>query len=1379
MSYQKITVHCGIGGNPRGIGDYFRRLDAAGRPAAVCSYDNYGIVKELIDLRIRSGVPHIGVFRPNIYRPHLPDQNPDYNKQPEAAGRDYWEQFKRQIPPEVRDPGHHDYKPQYKELTWMIWGNEGRKEVIWEDGRNGGNWWGEVAHTIATLAMADGYRTLAFGFSAGTPEEAIWKTPGMRKYLRLCHRHPNQCGIALHEGADPKHPQPPPFGPLINSEPNITGRYQHMFAACDEMNIRRPRIFISECAWYYRDAPDVGRAMHDVREAAIYYDKHPEVLGVSLWTVGSSGGSGEYGDIANKVQQLIQPLTDYALESRWDGKPTWPDGAPHYQGELQPSTLDSAEAAGFDTSISLDLVEPGTQFEALWSFKNTGNSTWNKNYQLVFSDKPHAETGNFPRSSFGSKTVYTLNELGAPNQVKPGQTVQLKVPLTAPVAAGTQATNWQLQNKIGKRFGPIRWLRAVIPTSSLSYAVDNFVNTVGDYNNVQPGQQFTATWTLRNTSATAWSGDFVFANIETHVEATTDAALADLAMKQQFTLRELSGKDEIRPNETVDLSLKMTAPQEPNVYASHWELRSADGVAFGGTRWLYVRIVGTTRPPQKPKTKRTFQPGMNINVPEAHGIDGDRLAGLEWVRYVFRAAARHRTVPEAFTLYDTLVQAYAEKGIRSLIILNQETVWGNGPWDNGDWPSYGRQLADAARIIAKHYAVYGDQVAYQIWNEGDSVGNPSAVHAPADQFAGVLRDTAAAIRAAAPEAKIVFGGLNTGPDSAVAYAKRVRDLLGGKLPVDALAYHPYGRHAKTNFFGWPMGKLRDAIRPFEQTFPDTPLWITEVGVESEHAIGPEHYGRIANYMGEMVEEIAVEHADYVPVLIWFAWNDVMRNAGMLTADGKEKPHVYDAYRTMRDWGIPQFESADALASLPLPSAFIGFDSTLTDYNAVPAGSSFTYRWRFRNTSQRTWDDSYRLVYAPKNAPHNDPMIAKTEYKLSEVAAPMPAKTGDEIVIELNLTAPKEFGRTYQSRWEFRDAADTPIGHFYAEITVTAPLVSDGHVRVPDMRWIADLTTPDGTRLREGTTFVKQWRVENSGERHWGDGFRLVHVAGNPAMAKGIAAHIVPATKNGEQVVLSVPMAAPTAASGRATTFESHWRLQDDRGNFFGDTIWAKIVSLPTVAQPTTQANLNDPSGWYAQRDARWNGNQLGHGQQTIGSWGCLLTCFAMMLTAYGRRVTPAQLNEQFQREPNSQGFNGSAVQFAAPIFALKGLRQDRNVRSWEHEEPGLQDTLWTGEHPLQRIDDAIAAGHVVIAQVDSDRGTDFDQHWVIIKARTSDGSDYLMIDPLTPPESVHNQPSSLMAKYGNRVASESNDTNLRNAIKSALIYRYEAGPIGG
>ena len=44
-----------------------------------------------------------------------------------------------------------------------------------------------------------------------------------------------------------------------------------------------------------------------------------------------------------------------------------------------------------------------------------------------------------------------------------------------------------------------------------------------------------------------------------------------------------------------------------------------------------------------------------------------------------RAAARHRTVPEAFTLYDTPRAGVCRKGIRSLIILNQETVWGTAP----------------------------------------------------------------------------------------------------------------------------------------------------------------------------------------------------------------------------------------------------------------------------------------------------------------------------------------------------------------------------------------------------------------------------------------------------------------------------------------------------------------------------------------------------------------------------------------------------------------------------------------------------------------------------------------------------------------------------
>jgi hypothetical protein len=47
-----------------------------------------------------------------------------------------------------------------------------------------------------------------------------------------------------------------------------------------------------------------------------------------------------------------------------------------------------------------------------------------------------------------------------------------------------------------------------------------------------------------------------------------------------------------------------------------------------------------------------------------------------------------------------------------------------------------------------------------------------------------------------------------------------------------------------------------------------------------------------------------------------------------------------------------------------------------------------------------------------------------------------------------------------------------------------------------------------------------------------------------------------------------------------------------------------------------------------------------------------------------------------------------------------------------------------------------------------------------------------MLDPMTPANQVTDQPRSLMAKYGRRVPSRSNEENLRNAIQSALVYRY-------
>ncbi len=131
------------------------------------------------------------------------------------------------------------------------------------------------------------------------------------------------------------------------------------------------------------------------------------------------------------------------------------------------------------------------------------------------------------------------------------------------------------------------------------------------------------------------------------------------------------------------------------------------------------------------------------------------------------------------------------------------------------------------------------------------------------------------------------------------------------------------------------------------------------------------------------------------------------------------------------------------------------------------------------------------------------------------------------------------------------------------------------------------------------------------------------------------------------------------------------------------------------------------------------------------------------------------------------------MQFIAPTKVLTGLNQGVNLRSFE--DSNIPDTQWTGENPIARIDNALAAGYIVLAQVDvkPNNGlfdSNIEQHWVIIVQRTPLGDDYLILDPVVPADQVRDQPRSLMLKYGNRIAGQTNEENLRQAIKSTLVY---------
>ncbi|MCB8989274.1 MAG: cellulase family glycosylhydrolase [Ardenticatenaceae bacterium] len=301
---------------------------------------------------------------------------------------------------------------------------------------------------------------------------------------------------------------------------------------------------------------------------------------------------------------------------------------------------------------------------------------------------------------------------------------------------------------------------------------------------------------------------------------------------------------------------------------------------------------------------------MNVNpdAPNSNPVSNDDLKGLDWVRFVFKLDARDNVsergnLQKAFAQYDEMIRSYDRMGVKSLIVLNQETIWGIAPWTgNNNWAGYGDQLAATAVQIAQRYRRYGNKVAYEIWNEGDLPNNPASVFVPPQQFAIVLQKVAAAIREASPQSPRIFGGLATGPGQSIAYLQQCKAALNGSWPVDAIGIHPYGRWATKAPFDWgqQFGTLGEAFAQYRQAIPDIPFWITEIGVAADNEIGTQYYQEIGAYVRDVFKHVEERYVDLVPVVIWFAWSDWMRNAGIVQRDGQRKPHVYAAFRSVRN-----------------------------------------------------------------------------------------------------------------------------------------------------------------------------------------------------------------------------------------------------------------------------------------------------------------------------------------------------------------------------------------------------------------------------------------------------------------------------------------------
>ena len=272
LAHVKIGFHLGPGGNARGLGEYLRGLADAGVPAVVKSVDAYGVLAEAL----QASPDHVTVFRLSGGDLELPN----YDLPPEVAAEEHWTRILAALPPE------------FDQRTWL--------EVMNEPDKGRADWLGRCAHRLAELALRDGYRLAAFGWSSGEPEPDHWQTPGIRAFLSLAAQHPDRIAVALHEYSYS-------VGDIARQYPSLLGRFQTLFRICDQLGLERPTVLITEWGWESEFVPPVGQAMEDIAWASELYAAYPQVRGAAIWYLGPG-----YGDIANQAQRLIVPLRYYA-----------------------------------------------------------------------------------------------------------------------------------------------------------------------------------------------------------------------------------------------------------------------------------------------------------------------------------------------------------------------------------------------------------------------------------------------------------------------------------------------------------------------------------------------------------------------------------------------------------------------------------------------------------------------------------------------------------------------------------------------------------------------------------------------------------------------------------------------------------------------------------------------------------------------------------------------------------------------------------------------------------------------------------------------------------------------------------------------------------
>lgn len=155
-----------------------------------------------------------------------------------------------------------------------------------------------------------------------------------------------------------------------------------------------------------------------------------------------------------------------------------------------------------------------------------------------------------------------------------------------------------------------------------------------------------------------------------------------------------------------------------------------------------------------------------------------------------------------------------------------------------------------------------------------------------------------------------------------------------------------------------------------------------------------------------------------------------------------------------------------------------------------------------------------------------------------------------------------------------------------------------------------------------------------------------------------------------------------------------------------------------------------PLTLFSQRDDRWKNKKLGTSNVTIGGYGCLVTCFAMVAKYYGKDTDPDRLNQELIKV---SGFANDKKEIMGALSNRYVWKSITKIYS-DITEPKLTETpLAVSSSQFEAIAAETNSGRPVILKVDFiPATTEVDEHYVVVMGATKaeDGTWTLIVaDP--------------------------------------------------